>query len=151
MKTRVLWLLIAICLLLGIGSFLYLANLHPTITEVDFNTNINRLILALEKGWPEITATAISGEGEYDGMEYTVLNADGEVLYQTREGLSVSLSQASANYDVIRDITVDGSMVGRLLIHNASLEVLQSRYRTRGSAGRCSGRHASRHPTSRAP
>ena len=104
--------------------------------ETAYPTEINRLVIYLSENWDRISGLGEEGiplgreqveedlsEGRFD---YAVIDREGNLLCITREGISTSVSAASAHYDVIRDIERDGTMVGRLLVHNPYLE-LQSR------------------------
>jgi len=121
MKTRFLWVIFILCLLIGIGTSWYLYALRPVTSAPDLTVKVNRLLLALEREWPEIAdAPCLREEQNFD---YAVITEEGEVLFQTREDVSVNLSQATANYDVIRDLKVDGEVVGKLIVRNASAEL----------------------------
>lgn len=54
------------------------------------------------------------------GLDYTVLDEEGAVLFQTKPGLSVSVNEAVVHRDTILDIEKNGVVVGRILIDNDS-------------------------------
>ena len=55
--------------------------------------------------------------------EYGELISDGNVLLYTREDIAKSISSATSNYDIIRDIEADGDIAGRLIVHNPKAEL----------------------------
>ena len=63
-------------------------------------------------------------------LSYVVLDPEGEVLYRTGTGLSESVNRAIAHRDTILDIEDEGLVVGRLIVYNDSLKLLESRKRT---------------------
>lgn len=62
-------------------------------------------------------------------LDYTVLDADGKVIFQTREGLSESINAAVIHRDTILDIEADGGAVGKIIIYNDVAQALQGRKR----------------------
>ena len=63
-------------------------------------------------------------------LSYVVLDPEGEVLYRTGAGLSESVNRAIAHRDTILDIEDVGIVVGKLIVYNDSLKLLESRKRT---------------------
>ncbi|MBR3041013.1 MAG: HAMP domain-containing histidine kinase [Lachnospiraceae bacterium] len=53
-----------------------------------------------------------------DILFYTVVDLDGTVLYKNAEGLSASVNEAIKRRDTILDVTSDGEVIGKILIHN---------------------------------
>ncbi|MBR6477260.1 MAG: sensor histidine kinase, partial [Lachnospiraceae bacterium] len=119
MRTRFLWLTFFCCLMIGIFGALYLRSYEPAAAGGDFTTQVNRLVIELGREWSNEEPWKNIGEA---GIDYAVIDLDGNLLYKTREGISVNVSQATGHYDVIRDIEADGSIVGRVLIHNTEGE-----------------------------
>ncbi|MBP5281207.1 MAG: HAMP domain-containing histidine kinase [Lachnospiraceae bacterium] len=126
MKTRFLWFMFFLCLLVGILGAVYLRRFQPATGGGDFTTQVNRLIIELEREWPNVSEVA-KNELAQD-MDFSIIDESGTLLYQTREGISNSLSQATGHYDIIRSIEVDGAIVGNLLIHNPSEEAQRKEF-----------------------
>lgn len=63
-------------------------------------------------------------------LDYVVLDCGGNMLYRTREGLSESVNSAVAHRDTVLDITIDDSVVGRVVIFNDEAVALQAQRRT---------------------
>ena len=130
MKLR--FLIIYIVLLLGVGAFGcykissgYFTNEIPTHT-----TDINRCLVRLEKNWDDISGEKEKLIDRDEEFDYAVLDNDSNLLIYTREDMSRSISSATSNYDIIRDIEiVEGSLeedggavrkkvVGKLIVRN---------------------------------
>lgn len=65
-----------------------------------------------------------------DGPDFVVLDADGNILYKTKEGLSESVNSAIAHRDTVLDIGDGGNVVGKVIIYNDGAQTLQSQKRT---------------------
>ena len=113
-----------LCLLTGIiGAVVLLKSSTDQTATSEFTVKVNRLVVFMEKNWDRLEqGGAIARETMEDNaareFDYVLLNEDGDVLYQTREGLSVNVSQATSRFDLIRDVTAGGKTVGKVLIHN---------------------------------
>lgn len=55
-------------------------------------------------------------------LNYVVLNAENAVIFRTAEGLSESVNRAISNRDTIIDVVIDQKVVGKIIIHNDSVE-----------------------------
>lgn len=63
-------------------------------------------------------------------LNYVVLDNEGKLLYRTQSGLSESINAAVTHRDTVLDITVDGGVVGKVIIYNDGAKTLQSQKRT---------------------
>lgn len=63
-------------------------------------------------------------------LEYVVLDNKDVLLYKTKSGLSESANQAISHRDTILDITMDNSVVAKVIIYNDSVETFQNQKRT---------------------
>jgi signal transduction histidine kinase len=111
----IIWVLLAV---LASGASL---SLYTLWTGVDTRPDMvlaNDLLKTVEKHWnrPE------DGGYREDGMPFAVLNNEGVLRYQTPGGHFVSIHEAIRNRDVIMDVTVQGSVVGKLVIQNEEWE-----------------------------
>lgn len=77
---------------------------------------VNEVVKILESHWQQPEAAAFSS------LDYTVLEADGAVRYQTREDLSQTIPQAVARRDTILDLWQGEQRLGQVLIHNSEEE-----------------------------
>ena len=71
--------------------------------------------------------------GEHEtatSLDYAVLDKDGNILYKTKSGLSESLNAAIAHRDTVLDITVNDSLVGKVIVYNDGALSLQSQKQT---------------------
>ena len=84
-----------------------------------YPTEINRLTIALGKDWENTGSHKKDLLPTDQPFEYAVIDNDGNLLIYTDKHISTSVSSATTNYDVIRDITDEnGEVVGKLLVHN---------------------------------
>lgn len=60
---------------------------------------VNEVLKRLEGNWPGLDKTPV-----YNGLDYVVLDETGRVLCRTAQGLSESVSAATAHRDTILDI-----------------------------------------------
>lgn len=74
---------------------------------------VNEVFWSVQEDW-----TCMERHQNVTGLDYTVLDENGTVLFQTRPGLSGSIHEAVAHRDTILDIEMDGMVAGRLLIDN---------------------------------
>ncbi len=127
----------------GLGTLICVKIARGSVEELSaYPTEINRLIIHLGEDWDSLAEPGKKAEliprGKVPGsdkeipFDYSVIDRDGNLLLYTRDGISTSVSAASAHYDVIRDIEKDGDVIGRLLVHNPYLE--QQRIRDRRQA-----------------
>ncbi|MDE6104249.1 MAG: sensor histidine kinase, partial [Clostridia bacterium] len=63
-------------------------------------------------------------------LDYVVLDNGGKVIYKTKAGLSESINAATSHRDTVLDITVDNSVVGKVIIYNDGVQTLQSQKQT---------------------
>ncbi len=63
-------------------------------------------------------------------LDYVVLDESGNLLYKTKSGLSESVNAAIAHRDTVLDITIDDTVVGKVIIFNDGAQTLQSQKQT---------------------
>ena len=117
------FLIYAICfLLLIVLAAVYIGNLGSREIE-SYPTQINRLTIALGKDWDNVSKDKKVRIENTQPFDYVLIDNDGNVLQYTREGISTSVSSATTHYDVIRDVvTEDGTIVGKIIVHNTYQE-----------------------------
>ena len=86
---------------------------------------VNEIVQTIQRDWDSLANHVNDTE-----FNYVVLGADGTVLYRTGPGLSESMNAAIAHKDTILNVEVGGSSVGKLVIYNDDVLVLQSEQRT---------------------
>ena len=123
MKLR--FLIVYVCLLIAVGIAGCYVILNGSMSRgiPEHTIEINRCIIRLGNEWDDVSSrpdTLISKDEEFD---YSVLDNDGDVLIYTRDDVAKSISSATSNYDIIRDIEVDGNIVGKLVVHNPKAEL----------------------------
>ena len=63
-------------------------------------------------------------------LDYVVLDTNGDILYKTKSGLSESVNMAISHRDTILDITINDTVVGKVIIFNDGALSLQSQKQT---------------------
>ncbi|MBP0974186.1 MAG: HAMP domain-containing histidine kinase [Oscillospiraceae bacterium] len=118
MKTRFIVLYAVVFLLLSIAVTMHVLHGGKTQQMPQHTTEINRLLIRLADDWETVSANdgqMCKGDEDFD---YAVIDRDGALLFATRRGISETVSAATSHYDIIRDIEIDGEVVGRLIVHN---------------------------------
>jgi signal transduction histidine kinase len=82
-------------------------------TDVDI-VEVNEVLKTIESHWGHIE------QGDYSAIKqpYAVLDNSEIVLYQTLGGPSLTLNDTIKNRDTITDVIVNGTLIGKLIIHN---------------------------------
>ncbi|MBQ6180274.1 MAG: HAMP domain-containing histidine kinase [Ruminococcus sp.] len=96
----------------------YILNSDEKKVMPQYTTEINRLLISIEDDWENISAknaVLIESNEEFD---YSVIDNDSRLLCYTREGISCTVSAATGNFDIIRDIDCNGKVVGKLIVSN---------------------------------
>ncbi len=63
-------------------------------------------------------------------LDYVVIDREGNLLYQTTSGLSSDIHSAIEHRDTILDITIENSVVGKVLIYNKEEEIFLEQKKT---------------------
>lgn len=82
------------------------------------NTVVNGLLNELAADWDNVKAKNKSIVPQIEGISYEVMDNDGRILIRTETGMPEDLGRATSERYTIRDIKVDGEVVGKLLISN---------------------------------
>ena len=82
------------------------------------NTIVNGLLNELSADWDNVNAKNKSIVPQIEGISYEVMDNDGRILVRTETGMPEDLGRATSERYTIRDIKVDGEVVGKLLISN---------------------------------
>ena len=53
-----------------------------------------------------------------DILSYTILGANGEIIYTNKPGMSASINEAIQNQDLILDLVVEGDTIGNVIFDN---------------------------------
>lgn len=57
-------------------------------------------------------------------IDYTLIDNEGNVTFKTSDGLSETMAEAVSNSDSIIDIEVDGTVVGKMIVHNTTSDLV---------------------------
>ena len=123
MKFR--FLLIYIVVLIAVGSAGCYVIMNGSLSKEipTHTTEINRCIIRLGDDWDLVSAKSDELITPNEEFDYAVIDNDSNVLIYTRDDVAKSISSATSNYDIIRDIEKDGVVVGKILVHNPKAEL----------------------------
>ncbi len=123
MKLRFLLIYIAFVLAVGIAGCYVIAG-GKLSNEIPVHTiEINRLLVSLEENWDSVSSYKDKPIESDSSFDYSVIDTNGNVILYTRDDIAKSISSATSDYDVIRNIEVDGKVSGYLIVHNPKAEL----------------------------
>lgn len=123
MKLRFLLIYIAFVLAVGIAGCYVIAG-GKLSEEIPVHTiEINRLLVSLEQDWDSISSYKDKPIESDSSFDYSVIDTNGNVILYTRDDIAKSISSATSDYDIIRNIEVDGKVSGYLIVHNPKTEL----------------------------
>lgn len=123
MKLRFLLIYIAFVLAVGIAGCYVIAG-GKLSEEIPVHTiEINRLLVGLEQDWDSVSSYKDKPIESDSSFDYSVIDTNGNVILYTRDDMAKSISSATSDYDVIRNIEVDGKVSGYLIVHNPKAEL----------------------------
>ena len=123
MKPRFLLIYIAFVLAVGIAGCYVIAG-GKLSNEIPVHTiEINRLLVSLEEDWDSVSSYKDKPIESDSSFDYSVIDTNGNVILYTRDDIAKSISSATSDYDIIRDIEVDGKVSGYLIVHNPKAEL----------------------------
>lgn len=81
----------------------------------------NQVLKTVESRWGEI------GQSNFSGItqQFVVLDRNGAVLYRTADNLPETVNDALRARDAVLDVTVDGQVAGKLIIHDNYEQIIQ--------------------------
>ena len=100
----------------------YILNSDEKKLLPQYTTEINRLLISIEEKWEDISAENAVLTDSSEKFDYAVIDNESRLLRYTKEGISDTVSAATGNYDIIRDIVCNGNVVGKLIVHNSYAE-----------------------------
>ena len=123
MKLRFLLIYIAFVLAVGIAGCYVIAG-GKLSEEIPVHTiEINRLLVGLEQDWDSVSSYKDKPIESDSSFDYSVIDTNGNVILYTRDDIAKSISSATSDYDIIRNIEVDGKVSGYLIVHNPKAEL----------------------------
>lgn len=128
MKTRTFIGSLIALFLIGLAVFLLFA--LPEEERRQDTVAVNDVLRTVREDWD-----SLAEHRNPTSLDYVVLDADGAVLYRTREGLSESMNEAIGHKDTILSVEAAGKTVGRLLVYNGDGEHFRAEKRTVIAAG----------------
>lgn len=126
MNLKPLWVFMALFFVSASACLFWV--LHSNTGETPDPVAYNDIVSTIGEQWPSLDAQALPGS-QY-GLDYTVLDLNGNVLAQTRPGLDSNISSAIKQRDVILDIRANGEIEGSIIFENSASRELQSQRKT---------------------
>ena len=123
MKLRFLLIYIAFVLAVGIAGCCVIAGGKLSNETPVHTIEINRLLVSLEEDWESVSSYKDKPIESDSSFDYSVIDTNGNVILYTRDDIAKSISSATSDYDIIRDIEVDGKVSGYLIVHNPKAEL----------------------------
>ena len=80
-------------------------------------------LVSLEEDWDSVSSYKDKPIESDSSFDYSVIDTNGNVILYTRDDIAKSISSATSDYDIIRDIEVDGKVSGYLIVHNPKAEL----------------------------
>ncbi|MNI21767.1 Alkaline phosphatase synthesis sensor protein PhoR [compost metagenome] len=119
MRTK--WMIGFVAIILGMG-ITYSWLLMNGQVEADVDTvAINEIVKQVESHWERID------QGNYSNLnqQFVVMDTNEKVLFATADHLYTTLNEGIKNRDSIVDVVVNGTIVGKVIVHNNSNNVLK--------------------------
>lgn len=121
MRIRLLIVTILIVFSAGIVlSFMIIKN--KNMEEIDLAA-INDVVKTVEKNWGQVSEEAFHNSGL--NRPFSVIDNEGNVIYETPGSSFVDLYDSIKNRDLLIDLKENNEIIGKIIIHNNDLEVLQ--------------------------
>lgn len=117
MKQRFVLLVILMTVALALPAMLLNFNKKTDTYNLN-NAEVNQLLNELSKDWDNVEKyrnTIVTNSYDFN---YEVIDDAGMVLIKTDTGMPVDMGRATSERYTVRDIKVDGEVVGKLLIDN---------------------------------
>lgn len=86
---------------------------------------VNEAVWSVQNNWDNL-----KNYQDFTGLDYTVLDLNGTVLFGTRRGLSESINTAIGHRDTILDLKVSNSVVGKIIIFNDTAKIFHLKKQT---------------------
>ena len=124
MRGRFVWLIIILTAAIVFPVIMLDYQEKTAIYHLD-NTEVNELLHSLSDDWAGIEGNRNTKIINEYSFAYEVMDLKGNVLVKTEKDMAGDLGRATTERYTIRDIMVDGELVGNLLIKN-DFETLRS-------------------------
>lgn len=115
-KQVVIYALVCICAIIGM-TFYIISSKNCTKQDI-YTVDINRQIQDVERAWNDYSRKNNEIVDKQKNYDYCLIDNENKVLECTDYNMANNIQTATTNFDVIRDIEVDGKIVGKLIIKN---------------------------------
>ncbi|SEF99054.1 Signal transduction histidine kinase [Eubacterium ruminantium] len=122
MKKRFFIVILIMLILTGAGISLYIQKEASSIKVPVHTTEINRHLLRLQEDWKEVEQHNNEKIVKDKSYDYVIIDKSGRVIMYTKSKMAKSIASATSDFDIIRNIEVNGSFAGSLIVENNMME-----------------------------
>ena len=122
MKNRFFIVILIMLILTGAGISLYIQKEASSIKVPVHTTEINRHLLRLQEDWKEVEQHNNEKIVKDKSYDYVIIDKSGRVIMYTKSKMAKSIASATSDFDIIRNIEVNGSFAGSLIVENNMME-----------------------------
>jgi len=96
-------------------------------TEGPDTVVINEMVKTIEANWTYMDQRNNLFLEELSvsmGVQFVVIDNSGEVVYQSADGISTTVYAAIKNRDIVMDLTRQGEIAGKIILHNKDQDII---------------------------
>jgi len=96
-------------------------------TEGPDTVAINEMVKTIEANWTYMDQRNNLFLEELSvsmGVQFAVIDNSGEVVYQSADGISTTVYAAIKNRDIVMDVTRQGEIAGKIILHNKNQDII---------------------------
>lgn len=86
---------------------------------------VNEIVKTYEGHWEELISHSNPVPFVLNKLDYAILEANNNLLFQTKEGITTDINSAIGHRDTIVDIRQDGKIVGKVIIYNSVVDKVE--------------------------
>ena len=124
MKLKQVVIFAVLCICAIIGMTIYIERSKNCLKQSVYTVDINRQIQDIERSWNDYKLKNNELVDKTTKYDYCLIDSNNMVLEYTDADVADNVQTATSRFDIIRNIEVDGDVVGYLIIKND----LRSRY-----------------------
>lgn len=86
---------------------------------------VNEIVKTYEGHWEELISHSNPVPFVLNKLDYAILDANNNLLVQTKQGITMDINSAIGHRDTIVDIRQDGKIVGKVIIYNSVVDKVE--------------------------
>lgn len=123
MKKAVVLIAVVALYMIEIIALILFAVVTPNFTQD--TVSVNEVVQSVSQNFH-----SMENYQNESALDFVVLDKNEKLLFRTQTGLSESINQAIAHRDTVLDITVDGEVVGKVIIFSEGAKTFEAQKRT---------------------